>query len=385
MGSRLAIIVAACLVALTAAPAHGAVRPKPIMVGAAEDAAREGGPLAADAKMRLASLAGLDTIRITSIWWPGQSEVTSPELDCLRTAVAAATLNGIRVVVSVYPYGSKTTPVTAAARAQFASYAASIPRLVPDVRHVIVGNEPNLNRFWMPQFTEKGGDAAAPAYLALLAQTYDAIKQAAPGVTVIGGAVSPRGADNPRSSRQTHSPTTFIRDLGIAYRHSGRKRPVMDWFAFHPYLETSKLPPSYVHPRSTTIALSDYAKLVKILGRAFDRTAQRGSRLPILYDEFGVQTHAPLAKRGLYGADVPAGFDAVDEGTQARYYRQALAIAACQPNVVGMLFFHVSDERELDRWQSGLYYPDDTPKASLPTVKTAAEAARAGSLVSRCG
>src|SRR5262245_41765537 len=161
MGSRLALIVAACLVALTAAPAHGAVGPKPIMVGAAEDAAREGGPLAADAKMRLASLAGLDTIRITSIWWPGQTEVTSPELDCLRTAVAAANLNGIRVVVSVYPYGSKTTPVTAAARAQFAAYAASIPRLVPDVRHVIVGNEPNLNRFWMPQFTRKGGDAAA--------------------------------------------------------------------------------------------------------------------------------------------------------------------------------------------------------------------------------
>src|SRR4051794_35113015 len=294
MGSRLTLI-AVCLAALVFGPAAHAsgTRPQPLMVGAAEDAAREGGPFGADAKMALASLAGFDTIRITSIWSPGDREVSGTELLCLQTAVDAAQLHGIRVIVSVYPYGSRTTPVTASARDEFASYAASIPRLVPGVRHLIVGNEPNLNCFWMPQFGPAGADAAASSYLRLLAQTYDAIKAVSQDVTVIGGSVSPRGADNPRASRQTHSPTTFIRDLGLAYRHSGRKRPVMDWFAFHPYLESSKVPPSFVHPRSTTISLADFGKLRGLLARAFDGTAQKGSTLPVIYDEFGVQTSEP--------------------------------------------------------------------------------------------
>ena len=46
----------------------------------------------------------------------------------------------------------------------------------PYVDDVIIGNEPNLNRFWLPQFNPDGSDAAAPAYLALLARGYDAIK-----------------------------------------------------------------------------------------------------------------------------------------------------------------------------------------------------------------
>ena len=37
-------------------------------------------------------------------------------------------------------------------------------------------------------------------------------------------------------------------------------------------------------PKSTTIALADYDKLVALLRTAFDGTAQQGSTLPILYD-----------------------------------------------------------------------------------------------------
>ncbi len=356
------------------------------MVGAAEDASKQPELLAADAKMSLARLAGFDAIRLTALWSPGQREIAGNDLLGLTNAAEAARINGIRVFVSVYPYGSSVTPSWSTARAQFASFAASIPRLVPYVRDVIVGNEPNLNRFWMPQFTTKGFDAAASSYLGLLAQTYDRLKAVSPDVTVIGGSVSPRGGDDPSSTRPTHSPTAFIRDLGLAYRRSGRTKPIMDWFAFHPYLETSKLAPTFAHPRTTTIAIADYGKLVTLLGGAFDGTAQRGSTMPILYDEFGVQTVTRSVKRSLYINDaLPSAGDAVDEATQGRYYRQALQLAACQQNVVGLLFFHVTDEADLDRWQSGLYYADDTPKASLPVVTAAAKAARAGTLVKRCG
>jgi hypothetical protein len=42
--------------------------------------------------------------------------------------------------------------------------------------------------------------------------------------------------------------------------------------------------------------------------------------------------------------------------------------------------FHISDEPDLDRWQSGLFYADDTPKSDLAVVKSAAQAAQAGTL-----
>ena len=159
----------------------------------------------------------------------------------------------------------------------------------------------------------------------------------------------------------------------------------MDMFALHPYLETSKLAPTFSHPLSRVIALNDYGKLVALLGEAFDGTAQRGTTLPILYDEFGVQSRIVPAKARLYtnGTTRVAG-DAVSEAIQAAFYREALELAACQPTVVGLLLFHVSDESDLRAWQSGLYYSDDTPKSSLAPVRDAAEAARANTLVPLC-
>jgi len=381
----IAVLLAALAGALPPPTAAAPTRPKPLLVGAAEDAAKDGGAIGADVKMSLAALAGFDTIRVTSIWHPGQRAIDDNERATLQAVADSAVLHGIRLIVSVYPFGSRTVPQYATTRAQFAAYAASIPRLVPSIRYVIVGNEPNLNRFWLPQFTKAGLDAAASSYLGLLAQTYDAIKAAAPGTVVIGGSLAPRGSDNPELVRATHSPTRFILDLGAAYRRSHRTRPVMDWFSIHPYLERSSLPPTFAHPRTTTISIADYDKLVALLGQAFDGTQQPGSTLPILYDEFGVQTSAPTDKRQLYSNhDLPSAGDTVDETTQGRYYRQALQLAACQKNVIGLLFFHVSDEADLDRWQSGVYYADDSPKSDLPVVKTAALAARAGNLVKSC-
>jgi hypothetical protein len=381
----IAVLLAAIAGALPAPAPAASFKPKALLVGAAEDAAMDGGAIETDAKMSLAALAGFDTIRVTSIWHPGQRTIADGEQATLQAVADSAALHGIRLIVSVYPFGSKTVPQYATTRAQFAAYAASIPRLVPSIRYLIVGNEPNLNRFWMPQFTKTGLDAAASSYLGLLAQTYDAIKAAAPATVVIGGSLAPRGSDDPKLARPTHSPTRFILDLGTAYRRSHRTRPVMDWFSIHPYVERSNLPPSFAHPRTTTISIADYDKLVRLLGQAFDGTHQRGSTLPILYDEFGVQTRAPVDKRQLYAnQNLPSSVDAVDEATQGRYYRQALQLAVCQKNVVGLLFFHVSDEADLDRWQSGIYYADNTPKSDLPVVKAAALAARVGTLVKSC-
>ena len=129
----------------------------------------------------------------------------------------AARADGTRIFLGVYHPGSATTPLTAEARGQFASYVASIVREVPAIRDVVVGNEPNLNRFWLPQFDADGNDVAAPAYFALLAEVYDAAKAGDRDVRIWGGALAPRGIDRPGTGRDTHSPTAFIRDLGEAY------------------------------------------------------------------------------------------------------------------------------------------------------------------------
>ena len=354
-----------------------------MMIGAAEDADKQGDPLAAKAKMDLARLAGFDTIRVTALWQPGDQTLENYDLVTIGNAAAAARLDGIRLVVAVYPTGSRSTPLSFADQTAFAGFAAELAAALPSVSYFIVGNEPNLNRFWMPQFGPGGTDVAAVAYESLLALTYDAIKAVNPAITVIGGSVSPRGEDLPGSIRPTHSPTTFISDLGAAYWASGRTLPIMDAFAFHPYLESSRLAPALQHPYSTTVALADYGKLVDLLGGAFDGTAQPGSTLPILYDEFGVQSVIAGPKHALYtNARTRAALDAVSEAQQAQSYRQALALAYCQPNVIGLLFFHVSDERDLAAWQSGLYYADDTPKSSLAPVRQAIEQLRAGTLTS---
>jgi hypothetical protein len=235
------------------------------------------------------------------------------------------------------------------------------------VRTVIVGNEPNLNLFWLPQFGPDGEDVAASAYEQLLAQAYDALKAADPKLTVVGGAVSPRGGDDPGARRPTHSPTRFIEDVGAAYRASGRTRPLMDMFSIHVYGEAPKIPPTFRHPHTTSIGIADYGKLVALLGKAFDGTAQEGSKLPIVYGEYGVETTVPPGKEGAYsGHEV---IPSVDAALQARYYRKAIELAACQRNVRMLLFFHVLDEQPLSGLQSGLYYADGTPKPSAKAVR----------------
>ena len=141
----------------------------------------------------------------------------------------------------------------------------------------------------------------------------------------------------------------------------------MDMFSIHVYGESPKIPPSFPHPRTTSIGIADYDKLVSLLGQAFDGTAQQGSKLPIVYGEYGVETDVPAG--GYTGAEV---VPTADVQTQARDYRQAIELAACQKNVQALDFFHVIDEQKLTGLQSGLYYLDGTAKPSAQAVRRTA-------------
>jgi hypothetical protein len=352
----------------------------PLVVGALEDAVKWPDPKIADERIALAPQAGFNALGITTLWTPGQTEPDPGELAILHNVAESTRRRHIRLLITVYAPRPRYAPVTDDQQDAYASYLATLARDLPSVRDFAVWNEPNLNGFWLLQFDESGQDIAAPAYTSLLARSYDALKAVSPRIRVYGGSLAPRGADNPGSSRHTQSPTVFIRDLGRAYRASGRAKPIMDVFAVHPYLVRSSLPPTQTN-MGTSIGIADYDKLVRLLGSAFDGTAQKGSKLAVAYTEFGVQTRIPKSAQGPYtNLQSPLGEDAVSEGTQATYYRQALELAACQPTVIAVFFFHLFDEADLNRWQSGPYYADTKPKSSLEAIRGAAEKAREGKL-----
>jgi hypothetical protein len=375
MSLRRALLIVAVLACLVPASAAASMK---MLIGAAEDEGRNSDPAVARAKMDLAKAAGFDAIRITAIWAPGQMKVDPNQLAALQAAASAAVFNGIQVTVTVMPFGSRTTPLTATARRQFALFAADVVKRVPLIHGFIIGNEPNINRYWLPQFGPNGEDVAATSYEQLLAQTYDAIKAVDKKAFVIGGSVSPHGGDDPNATRKTHSPTAFITDMGAAYRASGRTKPIMDGFAFHPYGDNSSVGPTVAHPNSTSIGVADYDKLVGLLGKAFDGTAQIGSKLPIIYDEYGVESQIPRAKARFYHGVEPLTTKPVPLSTQSDYYDEALTMAACQPTVQAVYLFHVTDETDLNRWQSGVYYADDTPKPSRAVVKQTIGQIRSG-------
>jgi hypothetical protein len=45
-----------------------------------------------------------------------------------------------------------------------------------------------------------------------------------------------------------------------------------------------------------------------------------------------------------------------------------------------MFLFHVTDESDLDRWQSGVYYPNGTPKPTRAVVKQTIEQIHSGAV-----
>jgi hypothetical protein len=349
-----------------------------MLVGTADDIGKQPSEATAKLKMDEVRLAGLDAVRITETWRTGEREMPTADATLLDNAVDAAQFSGLRVILSLYPYGSSVTPLIDEQQADFAAFVVSVARRYPVVHDFIIGNEPNLNRFWLPQFGPNGEDVAAQAYERLLARTYDALKAVRPHSTIYGGALAPRGVDKPNTKRDTHSPTAFITDLGAAYRASGRAIPIMDAFAFHPYPENSSIGPDFPHPNSTALGLADYDKLVSLLGAAFDGTAQRGSSLPILYDEFGIETQVPASKASLYTGHEPSTTHPVDEATQAQMYGQAMTMVFCQKTVLGLMLFHIQDETALAGWQSGLFYADGTPKSSLSPTRSAVLAVHRG-------
>ena len=194
-------LVAACLV--LALPGIAAAQ-SPLLVGAAEDAAKWSTD--PKAKMDLAKLAGLGAVRMTSIWTLGQTAPSAPEVSRLQNA--SDRRGGRRDPADRRDLQQRQLEHAGHERLARATRAVrGLARAgAPDVPDFVVGNEPNDNTFWAPQFNADATDAAASAYEDLLARSYDAIKAVRPDARVLGGALAPRGGDVTRPRRRRTPP-----------------------------------------------------------------------------------------------------------------------------------------------------------------------------------
>jgi hypothetical protein len=350
---------------------------------------------------------GLTAVRVTLHWQPGEAKLDDHSVVYVQRAQQAAKL-GSRVIFAIFGPAA-TPPTTPELRAGFCSFVVDALARATWVYDVVIWNEANSAFFWRPQ---KG---AAAGYVALLADCYDAVHKARRNVNVI-------------SSTSPHeNPAAFIRDLGAAYRASGRTTPIFDTFGHNVYPETSIEPPTAQHPGSTSLDQGDYVRLMQVLADAFAGTGQPvpgsggettgsvppggisaaaltaqsqavkkrtpvaalpGGPVTVWYLEDGFETIVPASKRAAYNGKetntlllAALLYRNVASGVtrdQSSQLRDALQLAYCQPAVGAFFNFQFIDEHDLAGWQSGLLWADGTRKPSYEIVKQAVTAVAAG-------
>jgi hypothetical protein len=368
--------------ALSACPlAAAAAGPR---FGVADDAGKYSDDGGAAVYKTLADVGMTDNRMV--VLWDASRPTEIVEKPFLDRALPIAEAHGIRVIFAVAPKRARSLTASRAAAPQFAAFLQKLAVTYPYVKDFVVGNEPNQPRFWQPQFVN-GRSVSGAAYYRVVAMAYDGLKAVDPEIRVLGIGLSPRGNDRPRAkSNRSTSPVRFIRDLGAAYRASGRKKPIMDLLAFHSYprFDRDPLTRGYAWPNA---GITNLDRIKQAVWDAFHGTAQPTFAeagdvadeagdpadedgpppLKFALDEVGWQVAIPRASRRAY-----RGRESVrptNEGRQARIYGQIVDIAACDPAVDSLFFFHLIDEHDLDRFQSGLIRADWTKRPSYFTVK----------------
>jgi hypothetical protein len=371
-------VVFAALILVGVSSASNATRlgPADFVVGATEDQ-----PLGFDdgGAVVYGQMAShkLGAIRMSVDYEPS-APTTVQQLDQLERAITAANLRGLLVILSISPAHSTDVTGDPNGVKKFAAYTGLVARVFPSVTDFVIGNEPNLGRFWFPTYNRNGSIAAAATYEAALAASYDALKAVNSEIDVIGLAVSPRGDDRPGSARNTISPVRFIKAVGDAYRKSRREKPIMDNVALHPYPSANTDSPdrgaSWPNVGAPNLNRAQQAFWDGFKGTAQPTFQESGARkaqgapaVRWILDEAGWQTDT----RKLNGYFGKENTPPVDEAAQARYYKSIVRRYACDPHVAALLFFHWIDEADRDRLQTGLRRADGTMKPAANAVKDA--------------
>jgi hypothetical protein len=367
-------LLAAALTVLLAALFAGATRADAASIGANDDSAKYAadGGVAMYAQMRA---LGLEQVVVGVRFAPSEPMVVQDKQH-LDHAIANALAAGLRVVLAVYPDPSSELQAGASSPSLFAGYVGAVASIYPDVRQFVIGNEPNQPVFWRPQFGPTGANVSAKAFGPYLAASYDALKGVNPELHVVGVGLSPRGNDRPTAKNNiSTSPVRFLRALGDWYRKSGRTRPLMDGFSFHPYPRqaTDPLDKGYLWPNAGFVNLD---RLKQALWDAFHGTAQPTTvdGLELHLDEVGWQVDTSR-RPGYQGVEnVPV----TDEVTQAAIYGELVRRAACDADIAEISFFGFRDDTARKGFQAAIQRADGSLRPAAVTVRDAIAATAAG-------
>jgi hypothetical protein len=364
----------AAATALSVALLAGATTASAADVGANDDSAKHAADAGASMYREMAAVGLRQTI--IGVRFKPSEAVVIQDKQLLDKVIPNALDAGLRVVLAVYPYPPKEMEVGLGSPGTFAGYVAALARMYPGVRQFVIGNEPNQPAFWRPQFRRSGANVSAAAFGAYLAAAYDAVKGVDPELEVVGIGLSPRGNDKPKAkSNVSTSPVRFLRSLGAWYRRSGRTRPLMDAFSFHPYPNraTDPLDRGYGWPNAGFVNLE---RVKQALWDAFEGTPQPTTLtgLKLHLDEIGWQVDTS-GRAGYFGREnVPV----TDELTQASIYADLIQRSACDPDVHEVSFFGFRDDGSRTGFQAALNRVDGTPRPAAAAVQEAIAEAAAG-------
>jgi len=391
VSGRLVLVpVLVCLLAgLLAAAGSGSTRavPTTISFGITDDAMKysDDGGAAYFADMHD---LGMGENRVI-VFWDENAPTTILEQGFLDRMMPVAAAAGIRIVLAVQPIHARAFATDTAAKiAAFTNYVREVALRYPQVREFVIGNEPNVRRFFQPQHAPDGSIVSAGVYEQILASSYDALKAIDPAIKVDGLALSPQGNDQPLGSgAESVSPVRFIAALGDAYRKSGRTTPIADLVDIHSYAAVNTFP--LTQPRKWPQAgPADLDRLKQAWWDAFHGTGQPLFRetgdpakagtayVTFRIDEIGTQVAIDPTKVNSKLYQGKENVPTVDEATQARYYTDVINLLKCDPTVSTLDFFHLIDEPLLLGFQSGLLRVDGSRRPSYAAVKSAIAAAR---------
>jgi hypothetical protein len=303
--------------------------------------------------------------RITIPWRRGEVR-PRPVVRTYMQRVTRALAMRQKIVIAVYNRADEA-PTGAAARDEYCTYVGRLLERVPNLAAIVIWNEANSPRYWPVT-------SGAAGYEELLARCWDVLHAIKSSVNVID------------STASHYDPARFIRELGAAYRASGRERPIVDTFGHNPYPESASEDPWVIHTKLPVIGEGDYAKLISALTDAFRFTAQRvpsATWTRLWYLEDGFQTAVPWTLQPFYRGhendlNVLPAMALEDAKSQSLQLVAAISLAYCQPAVGAFFNFELYDEHRLGGWQSGVLYANGVRKASFATFKQIAALSAAG-------
>jgi hypothetical protein len=267
---------------------------------------------------------GVDVVRFTLQWneiEPAQGRFRWRRSDQVLRGLRT---RGIQPVVTLvgtpgWANGGRPPRFAPPSGREFAAFAAAAARRYPFVRYWVIWNEPNLRRWFEPTLP-------GTYVRRLLNPAYRAIHRVNRRARVAGGVTGPRG------NIGGVSPVDWLQGMARA----GAR---LDAYAHHPHpggpFETPTRGGCF-GPSCKTITLANLSLLVREVRRAW------GPRVRIWLTEWGYQTNPPDQFLG------------VSRRLQAQYIGEAARKVYRMRQVDMLIQFLYQDEREPERFQSGL-------------------------------